>query len=247
MLPRLNPSRTRLGLDPVEHAFDVLTKPPVLLSLTAEGFDYPRRDWPANVRLVGPSPWSPSTDSSFSLDGLADPLVLVTCSTELQADRALLDTALAGLPPAGFAVLGTSAAHHPASFDVPAGSRVERFVPHDTALSRVACVVCHGGLGITQKALGARVPVVVVPFGRDQAETARRVEVAKAGVRLPPRKLSPQRLAQAVRTAIGRREGAVRVSEAFQRAGGPPAAADAVEDLVGEAVTAPTERSRIPT
>lgn len=52
-----------------------------------------------------------------------------------------------------------------------------RFVPHEAVLERAACVVCHGGMGITQKALAAEVPVVVVPFGRDQVETARRVEL----------------------------------------------------------------------
>ena len=52
-------------------------------------------------------------------------------------------------------------------------------------LDRAVCVVCHAGMGITQKALAHGVPVVAVPFGRDQPEVARRVEVAGAGVRLP--------------------------------------------------------------
>jgi UDP:flavonoid glycosyltransferase YjiC (YdhE family) len=86
-------------------------------------------------------------------------------------------------------------------------------------------------MGITQKALAAEVPVVVVPFGRDQLETARRVEVAEAGVRLSPRRLTPDRLADAVRTAIGCRAGAQRVSRAFAAAGGPAAATEAIEAL----------------
>jgi UDP:flavonoid glycosyltransferase YjiC (YdhE family) len=86
-------------------------------------------------------------------------------------------------------------------------------------------------MGITQKALAAEVPVVVVPFGRDQLETARRVEVAKAGVRLSPRRLTVDRLADAVRTAIGRRAGAQRVSRAYAAAGGQAAAADAIEAI----------------
>ena len=39
-------------------------------------------------------------------------------------------------------------------------------------LEIAACVVCHGGMGITQKALAAGVPVCAVPFGRDQPEVA---------------------------------------------------------------------------
>jgi MGT family glycosyltransferase len=162
---------------------------------------------------------------------MRDPLVLVTCSTELQHDRRLVRVALEALPPAGMSVLATTAAHDPAEFTPPPGSRVERFVPHAAVLRRAACVICHGGMGITQKALAAEVPVVVVPFGRDQLETARRVEVAGAGVRLSPKRVTPERLADAVRTAMGRRAGAQRVSRAFAAAGGATAAADAIEGL----------------
>jgi UDP:flavonoid glycosyltransferase YjiC (YdhE family) len=106
-----------------------------------------------------------------------------------------------------------------------------RFLPHDAILARAACVVCHGGMGITQKALAAEVPVVVVPCGRDQLDTARRVEVAAAGVRISPRRLTPERLLGAVRSAIDRRAGAQRVSRAFAAAGGATVAADAIEAL----------------
>lgn len=106
-----------------------------------------------------------------------------------------------------------------------------RFVDHEAALGRAACVVCHGGMGIVQKALAAGVPVVAVPFGRDQFETARRVQVAEAGVALLPWRLNGSRLAAAVAETIGRRAGAARVARAFAEAGGPPAAADAVERL----------------
>ena len=185
----------------------------------------------ANVRFVGPLDWSPPQAPPDWLEDLADPLVLVTCSTERQRDRDLLATALKALPPAGMTVLGTSAAHDPAGFDVPAGSRVVRFLPHSAALHRAVCVVCHGGMGITQKALAAGVPVVVVPFGRDQLETARRVEFAGAGVRLPTGRLTPARLAQAVREAIGRRAQAARIAAIFAAAGGAERAADLLEEL----------------
>ena len=231
----LNALRARHNLSAVNSFDDLLRRPPLLLSLTAEGFEYPRSDWPANVRLVGPMNWSPThpppTQMHSWLADIPDPLVLVTCSTERQRDRRLLSVALDALPAAGISVVGTAAAHDPDEFDVPAGSRVVRFLPHEAILGRAACVVCHGGLGITQKALEAEVPVVVVPFGRDQLETARRVEFAKAGVRLSPRRLTPGRLADAVRVAIDCRAGAQRVSRAYAAAGGPTAAATAIEAL----------------
>jgi UDP:flavonoid glycosyltransferase YjiC (YdhE family) len=86
-------------------------------------------------------------------------------------------------------------------------------------------------MGITQKALAHGVPVVAVPFGRDQPEVARQVEVARAGVRLPARKLSGRTLCEAVGAAIELRPGAERIAAAFAAAGGPPVAADELEQL----------------
>jgi len=254
-MPQINELRSRHGLPTLARFDDLLARPPLLLSLTAEGFEYPRSDWPANVRLVGPTNWSPpfegsshddpahraaleetpalrpSTNAPAWLDELADPLVLVTCSTERQRDKRLLHVALEALPAAGISVLGTTATHDPTDFAAVRKSKVVRFVSHDAVLRRAACVVCHGGLGITQKALAAEVPVVVVPFGRDQAETARRVEFAGAGVRLPPRRLTPERLLHAVHGAMECHEGAQRVSRAYIAAGGASAAADAMEAI----------------
>jgi MGT family glycosyltransferase len=230
-LPKLNRARAREGLTPLRAFADTLTRPPLLLALTAEGFEYPRMDWPANVRLVGPMSWTPSQQRPAWLGQLGEPLVLVTCSSERQRDGRLLELALAALPPQGLSVLGTSAAHDPNAFRASAESRVVRFLDHEAALARAACVVCHGGMGIVQKALVAGVPVVAVPFGRDQFETARRVQVAEAGVALMPWRLSGPRLAAAVAEAIGRRAGAARVGRAFAEAGGQGAAAEAIERL----------------
>ena len=86
--------------------------------------------------------------------------------------------------------------------------------------------------GITQKALAPGVPVVAVPCGRDPPEVARRVEVAGAGVRLPARKLSPDRLRNAVRRAIELRPSAERIASAFAAAGGAIAAGNELEALI---------------
>ena len=227
----LNAVRAAQGVGPARRLEELLARPPLLIVMTAEGFEYPRGDWPENVRLVGALNWAPPQPPPAWLAELPDPLVLVTCSTERQRDSRLIRVALEALPGAGFSVLATSAAHDPGRFEPPPRARVVRFANHEAVLVRAACVVCHGGMGITQKALSAGVPAVVVPYGRDQLETARRVEFAGAGVSLSPRRLTPERLLDAVRRATARREGAQRVSRAFVAAGGAPAAADALEAL----------------
>jgi MGT family glycosyltransferase len=230
-MPSVNRLRARNGLPRLARYDELLARAPLLLALTAEGFEYPRGDWPANVRLVGALNWAPPEPAPAWLSELADPLVLVTCSTERQRDKRLIEVALAALPAAGMSVVATSAAHDPRQFGSGPASRVVRFLSHEAVLPRAACVICHGGMGITQKALAAEVPVVVVPIGRDQLETARRVQVANAGVRLAPRRLTPARLVSAVRAAIDCRAGARRVSRAYAAAGGSITAADAIEAL----------------
>ena len=244
-MPSINALRSEHGLPRLRHYSELLGRPAVLLALTAEGFEYPRSDWPANVRLVGPVNWAPPEPPPQWLEEMPDPLVLVTCSTERQRDKRLLHVALEALPRAGISVIGTTAAHDPAIFSAPTGSRVVRFVSHEAILQRAACVVCHGGMGITQKALAAGIPLVVVPFGRDQLDSARRVQVAGAGVRISPRRLTAARLLAGVREAIACRAGAQRVSRAFAAAGGARAAADAIEAIgLGRVVGEPGEEAR---
>jgi UDP:flavonoid glycosyltransferase YjiC (YdhE family) len=84
-------------------------------------------------------------------------------------------------------------------------------------------------MGATQKALTRGVPVCAVPFGRDQLEVARRVEVAQAGTRLPAKRLTPERLRSKIAEAMTCIDGAQRVAAGFKAAGGPPAAATAIE------------------
>jgi MGT family glycosyltransferase len=228
----VNPLRAELGLAPVATINDVYLAASVVLAYTAEPFEYPRSDWPAEVRLVGPGLWEPPAEPPAWLEALRQPLVLVTCSTLFQNDRRLAEVACEALAGEPFEVVVTTADVEPTGLPAAANLRVERYLAHVPLLERAACVVCHAGMGITQKALAHGVPVVAVPFGRDQPEVARRVEVAGAGVRLPARRLAPDRLRAAVRRAIELRPGAERIAAAFAAAGGPVAAANELEALI---------------
>jgi MGT family glycosyltransferase len=233
----LNRLREDTGVTPFRHVTDYALTPPRIVYYTAEPFEYPRA-WPAHIRMVGPGIWEPPAELPFTLDDDDRPLVLVTCSTEFQDDGDIIATALAGLADEPVRVVATAASVDAARFRAPANARVERYLPHGPLLERAACVVCHGGMGITQKALAAGVPACVIPFGRDQLEVARHVEVAGAGVRLLPKRLTPDRIRDAVRGAMAKQEGARRIAQAFRDAGGPAAAASALEELAPRMATA---------
>jgi UDP:flavonoid glycosyltransferase YjiC (YdhE family) len=77
-------------------------------------------------------------------------------------------------------------------------------VSHDWLFPRLAAVVHHGGSGTTHRAVHAGVPSMAVPVGYDQPYWGRRL--AELGVGVPPvpyRKLSPDRLASAIRQLTG--------------------------------------------
>lgn len=229
MLGPLNSVRATLKLPMLTHADQLFRRPPLLLYLTAEPFEYHRTDWPDNVVMVGPCDWEPPGEPPQWLADIDQPIVLVTTSSEFQDDGRLVKVALQALADQPLHVVATVPAGDPADYAIPGNAHVERFLPHHLLLDRSVCAVTHGGMGATQKALARGVPVCAVPFGRDQREVARRVQVAGAGTRLPANRLSPERLRSKVLEAITKADGAARVAQGFASAGGPFAAASAIE------------------
>jgi MGT family glycosyltransferase len=231
-LPSVNAARDAVAQPPFASVAEMFTAAPLLLYMTAEPFEYPRSDWPASVRMVGPCGWDPPADPPSWLAGIEQPIVLISTSSEFQDDTRLVTIALEALAHEDVHVVATIPAAAIERTKVPANAHVEQFLPHAPILARAVCAVSHGGAGVTQKALAAGVPVCVVPFGRDQLEVARRVEVADAGTRLTARRLTPERLRTKILEAMTKRDGADRVAAGFAATGGPATAADAVEELL---------------
>jgi MGT family glycosyltransferase len=227
----LNAPRRGLGLAPVDDIADVW-RAPLYLYFTAEPFEDPRPHYPPAFRFLGPGLWEPPTTAPPWLDEIEGPLVVVTASSEYQRDDALVETTLQALRRDKIHVLASTVAHDPDRFAVPENARVARWLPHGPLIQKAACVVCHGGMGITQRALAAGVPVCVVPFGRDQFEVAGRVVTVDAGTRILPDRLTETELRTAINGAMTMRAGAQRVAAGFAQAGGPSAGADAIESLL---------------
>lgn len=230
MLPQLNELRAASGLPAFSTPMQLFDAPDLVLALTGDPLEYPRPALPANVRMTGAQPWDPPParpDPMPWLDEPGPPWILVTCSTDYQGDERLAAAAIEALRDEPVRVLVTLADAAGAA-DLPAApnARIERFVAHGPVLARSAAVVCHGGMGIVQKAMAAAVPIVAVPFGRDQPEVARRVSECGAGVTVSAKRLTPARMRSAVREAIAMAPGAARLD------GGTSRFADEVEELL---------------
>lgn len=247
MLPGINSVRADISggtLPPVRNVDEFFRTAPLLLVTTSQPFEYPHPDWGPDVRMIGALEWEPPAPPPAWLQDGTEPLVLVTTSSEYQADEAIVRAALAGLADEPFTVVATLPAADAGSAGsgrapqadgfgpVPANGRLEHFVPHGPVLERAAVAITHGGMGATQKALSKGVPVVVVPFGRDQHEVAARVVAADAGVRLSRKRLTPERLRAAVHEARTKAPGARRVADGYAAAGGAAAGVDALEELL---------------
>jgi MGT family glycosyltransferase len=226
----INEMRSGAGAEPVRSLDAFLRRPPLTLVATGKPFEYPQTDWGESVHLIGPCAFDPApTESPEWLTAINLPVVLVSTSSERQADDGLAYAALEGLAAEAVHVVLTLPAGVPHGIEVPSNATVCDFVPHGLVLGRAVCAVTHGGMGSTQKALSRGVPVCAVPHGRDQFEVARRVEMAGCGTRLEANRVTPARLRTKVREAIAMSDGARKVAAGFAATGGVRRGAELVE------------------
>ncbi|CAJ1583793.1 glycosyltransferase [[Mycobacterium] wendilense] len=232
-LPPVNELRAQLALGPVATMDEFLRRAPLLLIASGAPFQYPQTDWGDAVQLIGPCALDPGPAVTPDwLAAIERPIVLVSTSSERQADDALARTALTALAGEPVHVVVTLPAGAPEEIAATPNATVCRSVPHGAVLDRAVCAVTHGGMGVTQKALARGVPVCAVPYGRDQFEVARRVEVARCGTRLPATKLTPARLRAKVRAAMTMTDGVRRVAAGFAATGGTARGAEVFEQRV---------------
>jgi MGT family glycosyltransferase len=229
LLGPLRSVRGTAGATPVHGVDELLRRAPLLLIATGEPFEYPHPDWGDSVELIGPCEFDRPTLIPKWLSGIDRPVVLVTTSSDRQADTQLPIAAMAALASEPVHLVVTYPAGVPDGIAVPANATVHGFVPHGMVLDRAVAAITHGGMGSTQKALARGVPVCAVPYGRDQFEVARRVEVSRSGTRLPARKLTAARLKSKVLQAMSMTAGAKRVAEGFKATGGVVHGADVIE------------------
>src|SRR6185436_14637299 len=76
VVPQLNRVRQSVGAPTLGHITDLYLRPPLFLYLTAEPFDYPRSDWPANIARVGPGLWCPPSEAPAWLQQVDKPVLL---------------------------------------------------------------------------------------------------------------------------------------------------------------------------
>ncbi|MCB0867946.1 MAG: glycosyltransferase family 1 protein [Solirubrobacterales bacterium] len=176
------------GQPPLSTLFEMLERPDRVLVLTAAAFEPGGGTRvPANVRYCGPRLEDPDWTSGWSEPEGPGPLVLVSLSTTTQGQANMIRRiigALGRLPVRGLVTTGPS--FRPQGLDIPANVTVLDSAPHSVVMPHAGAVITHAGHGTVIKSLANGVPLLCMPVGRDQPDTAARVVACGAGLRLRP-------------------------------------------------------------
>jgi MGT family glycosyltransferase len=183
--------------------------------------------------------WESASEMPAFLDIPGAPWVLVTLSSLAQPEEmTLARIALQSLAEFPVRVVLTVSAGHPRDElgTVPANARIEQFVPHSAVLKRSCLLVSHAGHGVVAKALYYGVPMVLVPWGRDQPGVASRAAALGVAEVVARQDIAEQRLSAAIHRVLGSpryQEIAARIARNLQ-AQDPVALARArIEELLG--------------
>lgn len=188
--------------------FDVLARE-LFLQPTVPSFEYPRRDLPAQVELIGPLIPAPSSrelpawwPDVLAARERATPIVLVTQGTMATDPSELIGPAVRGLADEDALVIVTGRVDDARAEALPGNTRVATFIPYTALLPHVSVLVTNGGYGGVQQALSHGVPLVAAGGSEEKPEIAARIAWSGAGIDLRTGTPAPWDVRAAVRTVL---------------------------------------------
>jgi MGT family glycosyltransferase len=230
-----NAHRAELGLPAIEKLGDIHDACALAIVAAPKEFEPDAPD-AANVLRIGPvldaPPLSREIDEVDVSDG-STPLVLVSLSTTVQGQTALLQRCVDAVVRMPVRAIVTTGSIDPASVKAGGNTQVVRYSPHAEILPAASLVITHAGFGTTMAALGRGVPLLCTPMGRDQFFNAEQVQALGAGRMLMPDSSSDE-IAEAATDILGDdrfKAGAKQMAVAIGGYGGAAEAAAALEEL----------------
>jgi MGT family glycosyltransferase len=187
-LPKINAMRVSLNLPKQKNVADLFHSTDLRIIQTSPAFDFPILPTPANVVYTGPilddpdwvKPWQnqwPKADKR--------PLVVVSLSSTFQNQKKALTqciNALGSMEVRGLVTLGL--AMEGEQFELPENVKVIANGSHAAIFPHADAVITHAGHGTVMRALANGLPMVCMPFGRDQGDNAAKVEYHGVGIQI---------------------------------------------------------------
>ena len=257
-IPReANGIRRAYGLAPFDTTVLEFTgRMPLHLVQSARELDYDRNDLPSSVRYIGScigaDEGQPAPEWVEGMRGQRSRIVVLE-ERPCDADHFLLQTAASAF--AGHAaevILVAERGRDVPAFDTGRAAANVRWVPWTPltqAVRSADVVVAHGNSETVLATLSLGIPMVVVPRMLDQPQLAWRLAASGAGLRLPMRRATPERLRAAVERVLGGEifgRQARRMGAALAQTGGPARAAEWIEGLESAACTHADTRRAAP-
>src|SRR5205823_5041907 len=121
----------------------------------------------------------------------------------------------------------------------PPHVRIERYIPQQLLLPHCDLMLSHGGFNTVLGALGAGVPLVIVPISADQPMNARSCSALGVAKVVGPEDRTPATIRAAVREVLadaGYRQQARRVVDAMRNLPGPERGVTLLEQLSADRV-----------
>jgi MGT family glycosyltransferase len=231
----VNRQRKAWNLKPLTHSTDALS-PLAQIAQIPQALEFTTSAKPANLYYTGPfvdRQQRPTVNFPWhKLDGR--PLIYASLGTLQNGSEEIfhaIAAACAGIKVQLVLTLGGGLDPDRLA-SLPGDPIVVDYAPQLELLKRASAVITHAGLNTVLESLAEGVPIVALPQGNDQPGVAARVAAKGAGVVIPRRKISAQRLRAAVHSVLENgsyRSAARNLQTAMQEIDGLEAAADVIE------------------
>ena len=204
-LPDVNAARAAHGLAPVSDLVEhIVAVPDLSVTLFPEWFAPTQPDWPQPLVRTGFPLYDPSPQAEIAPDiarfiEAGTPPVVFTPGTGNRQAASYFRAALDASARLGQRAIFLTPHRDQLPQHLPSPVLWQEYVPLRALLPYVAALVHHGGIGTTAEALRAGTPQLVVPLAHDQFDNAARAEALGVGRSLHAARLSPRRLAAALR------------------------------------------------
>lgn len=206
ILSDVNQARVQWKLPELASLNDLFSKKAIVSQLPRI-LDFPRKLDPPPVCYTGPFndglgrpavtfPWS-------SLNG--KPIVYASMGTVRCASKQVFETIAAACARFNLQLVMTLGGMDltPSNIEsAPADAIIVHFAPQTELLRKAALCITHGGMNTVLDAVASGVPLVVLPVTDDQPGVAARIEWIGAGLSLPLRRLSLDRLTERIETVL---------------------------------------------
>jgi MGT family glycosyltransferase len=215
-----------------------LENPNLLLHMSIPSFEYPRNEFSANFRFIGPVKVSPNPDY-IKPDWWPEiekdlPVVLINQGTIAKNYDDLIRPAIEALKDEQMIILAVPVREGEIR-NLPGNVHTEPYIPFGNILPHIDIMITNGGFGGTQNALAHGIPIVIAGATEDKMEVAARLEYTGAGINLRKQNPSPENIKKAVRMIMSDstfKQKAEELQTDFTKYDSPSLAVGLVEELI---------------